>query len=221
MNNLVFFKLPTENSAKVEVIDVISESLKGNYWGGFTGALFAPEKLAGTVTGMGYSIGYGGTRSEPNLASPQMVARKDHRGSNFPGIIKGGLPEFLEFRSLDFEREKVDGPLSVLELLDVTKHFVGLGYKGWFNLYRNGFQCTVILHDWSYENNGLWGINSFNAVLDREALGTQPARVALVWPDSHRNDCPSTEKDGVITRPVIKALRKLGLEEYVPQPVTT
>lgn len=211
----MFFKLPTTSAEKAAAVGTITEALKGNYWSHMSGALFSPKGLNGVVPGMGYKIGYShDTGSTHERSRPQIVTRERQAPPNFPAILKGGLPEFLEFTALGLERKKVDASMPILELLDVARHFVNQGYTGWLYLSRDEFYCSIIFHDWSYKN-GLQGLDFANAVIrEQERLGTYSARIVVRWPYSHRNEYTSTEKDGTITRPIVNALRKLGLEEY-------
>jgi len=220
MKQSVFFKLPTAPAEKASIVGTITEVLKGNYWSDMSGALFSPKGLDGVVPGMGYKIGYSHSRSEPERSSPQIVTCKHQTPSNFPGMLKGGLPEFLEFTALGLERKKPDESMPILEVLDVARHFVNQGHTGWLYLSRDEFYCSIIFHDWSYKN-GLQGLGFANAVIrEQEGVGTYPARIVVRWPDSYRNEYRSTEADGMITRPIVNALRKLGLEEYQLEPIS-
>lgn len=215
MNNQVFFRLPTDNKMRAQMVRMISKATKGNYWNQCGGNLKAPAGKPNVVANTGYWFS--------DQAIPELCAKTSDNLINFGSILKGGLPEFINFGDLStvpgmVEKSDSKEKVSLDEGLEIVSHYVGLGYGGWIELCQHSdFYCSILFQEWTLDENGCY--HNMQSVPKQERTGTHPPRIVVQWSQDRRNDYVSSEPDGEITRPIISVLRKLGLEEYEPTPV--
>ncbi len=224
MENAVYFKLPPDPHTRVNVLQIIHAATHDNYWDDCSGELLAPNGYPGVVQETGYTF------SREQI--PQICGKRENnmeKEFDFISMLKGGLPEFVKFSDLsNFStlHEKPKGEkVSLAQGVEILSHYVGLGYEGCIQFRESGdFTCGIMLQEWQLTQLGSEGYyyyepfqNMYPGNEEYELAGlVYPPRIVVHW----RNKRNWSSHNRIITLPIIAALRKFGLEEYVPQPVS-